>query len=374
MPAPGGLRRRSRRAVGLGRAQRPLRRFGRRGRAGPGRAQARSPTGERRPWAGTPASRREVRSRTFQPVRETNRRPSLSRAIPRPSRAVEREIEGHGGVGIVKPRVAAFHPTAFRPPAPSPPAPSPPTPSPAASRAARRRLSALLLAAGLAAGLVAASCGVTAKPAPAPAPSPSASRPSPPSAPAPRASGAGLDLPRIPAPVPVTLDAKTTAYLVLDMTSTICSPRPACVATLPAAAALLKKARAAHALVVYSDTPTPGSTIRPEVAPRAGDPKVTGRADKFFNTKLASILRSHGIRTVVIVGTAANGAVLYTAFGANLRGYTAVVAEDGISADPFVMLYTEYQLLNQPGLANPPNRPLAADRVTLSRSDLITFR
>jgi len=76
----------------------------------------------------------------------------------------------------------------------------------------------------------------------------------------------------------------------------------------------------------------------------------------------------------VIVGSAANGAVLYTAFGANLRGYTVVVAVDGISSGPdFDTFLAEYQLLNQPGFANPTNEQLRPNAVTLSRSDLISF-
>ncbi|MBI3304380.1 MAG: cysteine hydrolase [Deltaproteobacteria bacterium] len=182
-------------------------------------------------------------------------------------------------------------------------------------------------------------------------------------------------VPTIPAPAAVTVDAKTTAYLVLDLTSVICTPRKSCVASLPAAAALLKKARDASVFVVYSDTPTAGSTILPEVAQQPDDPKVTGRADKFFGTNLDDILKAKGIKTVVIAGSAANGAVLYTAFGANLRGYVVVVAEDGISSDDaFAVLLTRYQLLNQPGFTNPDNKPLQATGVTLSRTALITFK
>jgi len=185
---------------------------------------------------------------------------------------------------------------------------------------------------------------------------------------------AQVPIPTIPPPVPVVVDGKTTAYLVLDLTSVICAPQPACQATLPAAAALLTKARNANVPVIYSETPTPGSIILAEVAPRPTEPKVTGRADKFYGTALDDILKSKGIKTLIIAGTAANGAVLYTAFGANVRGYTVVVATDGISAAPFPMLLTQYQLLNQPGFANPENTPLAENKVTLSRSDLITFR
>ncbi len=179
--------------------------------------------------------------------------------------------------------------------------------------------------------------------------------------------------PTIPAPVAVQVDPKTTAYLVLDLTSTICEPRKSCVAALPAAAALLKKARDAGALVVYSDTPGT-STILSQVAPLPNEPKVTGRADKFFGTNLDDLLKGKGTKTVVVVGYVANGAVLYTAFGATLRGYTAVVATDGTGAeDPFAVTLTFYQLLNGPGSSNPQNQPLAEGRVTLSKSDLISF-
>lgn len=179
----------------------------------------------------------------------------------------------------------------------------------------------------------------------------------------------------VPGPVPVTVNPATTAYLVLDLTSAVCGPKPACVAFLPAAAALLAKARAAGATVIYSQTPAAGSQILPEVAPQPGDPVVTARADKFSGTDLGQILSSHGIETLVVVGTATNGAVLYTTFEANLRGYTVVVAEDGVSANSgFITHYSLFQLLNEPGFTNPQNTPLKKDAATLSKSSLITFQ
>lgn len=197
----------------------------------------------------------------------------------------------------------------------------------------------------------------------------SAATPSASPTPAPAAS------PSVPPAVPVSLDKASTALLMLDMTSVVCTPRKSCAASVPAVAALMKKARDAGVANVYSDTPTAGSAIRDELAPRPGDPKVTARADKFNGTDLDQILKQKGIKTLVVTGTAANGAVLYTSFEANLRGYTVVVAEDGISSDdPFALLLTRYQLINQPGMANPQNKPLQAGAVTLSRSDLIDFK
>jgi len=102
---------------------------------------------------------------------------------------------------------------------------------------------------------------------------------------------------------------------------------------------------------------------------------VTSSADKFFGTDLDSILKQHGITTVVVTGTSSNGAVLYTSFSAAERGYTVVVAEDGISADTdFATQFTEWQLLNGPGTTNLQNTPLQPKAVTLSRTDLITYK
>jgi nicotinamidase-related amidase len=175
--------------------------------------------------------------------------------------------------------------------------------------------------------------------------------------------------------VPITVNPSTTAYLLLDLNTTVCAPNPTCTASLPAAAALLARARAAGALVVYSNTVTPGAQILPQVAPQPGDPVVVARADKFFGTDLDQILSSHGIQTLVVVGTFANGAVLYTTFEANVRGYTVAIAEDGVSASSgFIMHYSLFQLLNEPGFTNPANTPLKGDSVTLSKTDLVTFQ
>ena len=44
---------------------------------------------------------------------------------------------------------------------------------------------------------------------------------------------------------------------------------------------------------------------------------------------------------MIVVGTAANGAVLYTASGAALRGMNVIVPVDGMSAvDPYAEYYT----------------------------------
>jgi len=185
---------------------------------------------------------------------------------------------------------------------------------------------------------------------------------------------AAVQVPEIPPAVPVALDPRTTSFLVLDMNEAVCTPNPRCAATVPAVAGLLNRARAAGVPVVYSSGRTPTQVVAP-LAPLGNEPLVMSGADKFYGTDLDEILTGLGAETLLVVGVAANGAPLYTSFGANLRGYTVAVAEDGIAGPAeFEEFLARYQLLNQPGFNNPTNTPLMAGRVTLTRTDLVTFR
>jgi len=181
--------------------------------------------------------------------------------------------------------------------------------------------------------------------------------------------------PALPAPVAVTLDAKTTALVVLDVINPTCSTRPACNDSIPALQALIKKAKDASVPVVYTNTAATNAIV-PQVAPAAGDVTVVPtNAAKFNNPDFDATFKSKKVTTLLLVGTRSNGAVLYTAFEANVRGYTVVVAVDGISGSiPFETTLAEWQMLNQPGFTNADNKPLAEKLVTLSRGDLITFK
>lgn len=120
----------------------------------------------------------------------------------------------------------------------------------------------------------------------------------------------------------------------------------------------------------------------PEAAPKAGETTLqplAGIADLFVRTSTATsldqVLKDKKITKLLIVGTRSNGVVLYTAFGAVARGYTVAVAPDGISGSvPFENNLTMWQLLNQPGFANADNKPLAEKLVTLTKSDIVTFK
>jgi len=139
-----------------------------------------------------------------------------------------------------------------------------------------------------------------------------------------------VPIPPAPELKPVTADPKTTALLILDM-QTALTNNPRGTASIAKVETLLRAARAKGMLVVYSLTPTGAvSDIVPQLTPAPGDPMVQSSVDKFYKTDLEQILRDHGIATVIITGTAAHGAVLYTATGASVRGLQVVVPVEGM--------------------------------------------
>jgi Amidases related to nicotinamidase len=100
-----------------------------------------------------------------------------------------------------------------------------------------------------------------------------------------------------------------------------------------------------------------GDTL-PAVAPKGNEPSSSPFVDKFMlgdkDTGLANILKDKGITTVIAVGTAAHGAVLYTASTAALRGFNVIVPVDGMSTvgqDTYVEQYVAYNLTHAPILS-----------------------
>jgi nicotinamidase-related amidase len=177
---------------------------------------------------------------------------------------------------------------------------------------------------------------------------------------------ASVKVPPAPEPKPVTLDPKTTALLMLDFMNQSCGKRPACVASLPAMAKLLADARAAKATVIYSIIAnTTTADIMKEVAPLPDEPWVQSGPDKFLNTSLATILKDKGIQTVIVAGTASNGAVLFTGSGAAFRGMNVMLPIDGMSStDPFADVSTVFTFMTAPSVSA---------KAVLTRSDLIKF-
>ncbi len=177
---------------------------------------------------------------------------------------------------------------------------------------------------------------------------------------------ATVKAPAAPELKPVTVThINETAYLVLDIQKQNCLPRPRCVASVPRIQKLLAEARAKGMAVVHATFTGNVADILPEAAPRAGEPMVSSGPDKFVGTELERILKDKGIKTVIAVGTAAHGAVLYTVSGAVFRGFKAIVPVDGMAAEnTYIEQYVAYQLVNGPRLG---------PAVTLTRVDLIKF-
>lgn len=171
--------------------------------------------------------------------------------------------------------------------------------------------------------------------------------------------------PAAPALKPVKVEPKETALLMLDFVKQLCGPRPRCVASVPKVQGLLTKAREAGVLVVYSMAGQPITDTLPEVAARPGEASVTSGPDKFMNTDLDKILKEKGIKTVIVAGTAAEGAVLNTAAGAALRGYKVIMPVDAASStQPYSEQYTAWHLANSPRVG---------PQVTLTKIDQISF-
>lgn len=167
---------------------------------------------------------------------------------------------------------------------------------------------------------------------------------------------------------PVTLDPAKTALISMDFNQRNCTPdkRARCAAVLTKVRQLLDKARAKSMMVVHTYTPNmQRSDIVKDVEPTPGELVLQVRGDKFNGNDLEKVLKGKGVTTVLLVGTSANGAVLYTSIGATQRKFNAVVPIDTMPAD------TAYQ--EQFAIWEIANGPDVREHATLTRTDLLKF-
>lgn len=173
-------------------------------------------------------------------------------------------------------------------------------------------------------------------------------------------------VPPAPELKPVTVEAKTTALLLLDFNKQICNAerRPRCITSIPKVRKLLTDARMKGIAVIYSlSAGAVPADIASDLAPLGGEAVVTSGPDKFMGTELEKILKEKGIKTVIITGTAAHGAVLYTAGGAALRGLQVILPVDGMSAEStYAEQYVAWHLANAPRVSA---------KVILTKTDLL---
>jgi nicotinamidase-related amidase len=179
---------------------------------------------------------------------------------------------------------------------------------------------------------------------------------------------ASIKAPPPPAIKPVALDPKKTALISMDFNGKSCTPdkRARCAAVLPRAQKLIAEARAKGMFVVHTYTSNmEKSDIAKVVGPIAGEPVMRGRGDKFSGNDLEKMLKDKGIDTVVLIGTSANSAVLYTALGAAQRGFKAIVPIDTMPAE------TAYQ--EQFSIWQLANGSQVSENTTLTRTDMLKF-
>jgi nicotinamidase-related amidase len=185
---------------------------------------------------------------------------------------------------------------------------------------------------------------------------------------------ANVKAPPPPALKAVTPDPKTTALLVMDLVKQTCNDerRPRCVASVPKIAKLVAEARAKGAMVIYTTVPpVPVADTLPALAPKSDEPVVVAWVDKFMlgnqDTGLEKMLKDRGITTLITVGTAAHGAVLYTSSTAALRGFNVVVPVDGMSGDGQNTYIEQYVAFNF------TSAPIVSPKITLTKIDMIKF-
>lgn len=167
----------------------------------------------------------------------------------------------------------------------------------------------------------------------------------------------------------ISVDVKDTALLVMDIEQATCNieKRPRCMETLPAIKGLINRARKTNMFVAYTITMKgEKSTILSEVRPLLDEPIVQSTVNKFFNTNLDALLKNKNIKNLILSGTQAHGAILFTATEAVQRGYRVIIPVDTISASS---LYAEqaslFILLEGPG---------TKDSVKITRTSLIEIK
>jgi nicotinamidase-related amidase len=170
-----------------------------------------------------------------------------------------------------------------------------------------------------------------------------------------------VKVPVAPELKPATLDAKTTALLLLDFngaqdaTKGPCNKdnKPRCLASLPKVQAFLEEARKAGVYIVYTlGGAGEKADIATAIAPKSDDPVVKSGPNKFINTDLGKLLEAKGIKTVIVTGTASEGAVLNTGAQAAFTGMNVVVPVDGMSStELYAEQYVAWHFTHAPGVS-----------------------
>jgi nicotinamidase-related amidase len=165
--------------------------------------------------------------------------------------------------------------------------------------------------------------------------------------------------PNHPEAKPLTLDSKSTAVLVLDLSARCQNAKQVCSKLMTPLGEFLEKARVAGVPVIFSVSAAAKGTPLGEVAAplkrRESEPVIYPDGfDKFVGGDLQAWLKQKNAKTLIITGSSSNTAVLYTATtAARIHRYAIVIPMDGINANtPYEEEYSIHQFTVLPNNAN----------------------
>jgi nicotinamidase-related amidase len=146
-----------------------------------------------------------------------------------------------------------------------------------------------------------------------------------------------MEGPNKPEPKPISLDIESTAVIVLDMSTRCHDPKECCSKLLEPIGEFLERVRTSGVPIIFTVSASAKGTASAEVAPalhrRAGEPVIYPDAfDKFTGGELHAFLTKARAKSLVVVGSSTNIAVLYTcSTGARLYNYKIVLPLDGVN-------------------------------------------
>ena len=180
-------------------------------------------------------------------------------------------------------------------------------------------------------------------------------------------------MPNKPNPIDVTVDAKTTGLLVLDLNARCEDPKEPCHKLVEPVAKFLPRAREAGIFIVYTVADryqgTPLGKMPKAFAQKDSEPVIFPAAfDKFYGGELHHLITARGLKSLIVTGASSNQAVLYTATAAvRPFGYDVIVPLDGLIArGDYEHEYTLHQCTILPAGA--------AQKFKITQFDRITFK
>jgi nicotinamidase-related amidase len=168
-----------------------------------------------------------------------------------------------------------------------------------------------------------------------------------------------MEGPNKPEAKPISLDVQSTAVVVLDMSTRCHDPNECCSKLLQPLGEFLERVRTFGVPIIFTVSASAKGTPLAEVAPalnrKASEPVIYPDAfDKFTGGELDGFLKKIGAKTLIVIGSSTNIAVLYTcSTAARLYNYEIILPLDGINTrTQYEHEYTLHQFTVLPHEAN----------------------